>query len=384
MDALRASSMLLLVPAHAAGLLNGNGHDGAWAVAVFWVIHVFRLPLFFAMSGFFLALLIGRRGLAGTARNRTLRIVIPLGVGLLTLVPLLVAASKATGIVIAGDGEPTSGSAFHLQPSFLWFLWDLLIIDAVAVSAYLLAPRLLGLGGRAIRASVAHPAVGMALLAVPTAAALWTQPNWTAAPGTENFAPSPWTLAYYALFFALGATLCRHRELVAAARESAWRWAACAVAAAVPAALLFTLHNSPQLGDRPLVHASALLIYAIATWTSLIALVGLASRHLDRPRPRLRYLADSSYWIYLSHLTPMVLLIALLGGSGLGTAAQFLLVTLGSLAFSLATYPLLVRHTPIGLVLNGRRPRARRPWWRSPLAAPRAPTRPAAAAGRPT
>src|SRR5262249_38034301 len=151
--------------------------------------------------------------------------------------------------------------------------------------------------------------------AVPTALALWGQPEWTAAAPADSFLPNPSTLFYYALFFALGATLCRHRDLVDAARRSAWKWAACAVAATLPAAMLFAAHNSPQLAGQPVVQGAALLIYAAATWPSLIALVGLASRYLNQPRATFRYMADSSYWIYLFHLTPMVLLIALLSTS---------------------------------------------------------------------
>jgi fucose 4-O-acetylase-like acetyltransferase len=369
MDALRASSMLLLVPVHAAMLLAVNGHPGAWASAIYWLIHVFRLPLFFAMSGFFLALLVTRRGVGPTLRNRTLRIAVPLAVGLFTLVPLLVAVSHASGIAISGEGSTPHGGAFKIQLSYLWFLWYLLILDGIAFSAYLLVPRVAQRLGRGMRWAIANPLAGIALLAVPTTTALWQQPEWTAAAPAGSFVPNPSTLFYYALFFALGATLCRYRELVDAARRDAWKWAACAAAATLPAAALFASHNSPQLAGKTLVHGTALLIYAMATWTCLMALVGLASRYLNRPRTAFRYMADSSYWIYLFHLTPMVLLIALLSATGMATPLQFTLVVAGSLAASLATYPLLVRHTPIGRVLNGRRDRTRPPLWRVALPA---------------
>lgn len=356
MDALRASTMLLLVPVHAAGLLAINGQPGAWATSVFWLVHVFRLPLFFTMSGFFLALLLSRRGLGSTLRNRSLRIVVPLSVGLVTLVPLLLATGQATETAISdgGDGSAT----FSIQPSFLWFLWYLLILDGIAFTAYLLAPQMLRWLGDGMRRALASPRTGIALLAVPTACALWFQPRWFAAPATDTFVPSPSALAYYALFFALGATLCAHRGLVERARRDAWKWLACAAVATLPAGYLFTLHNSPELSSRIEVHGAALLIYAVATWTSLIALVGLASRYLGRPRPAVRYMADSSYWIYLSHLTPMVLLVALVAGSSVATPFQFAFVTVGSLAASLATYPLFVRYTAIGRVLNGPRQRS--------------------------
>lgn len=351
--------MLLLVPAHAAGLLAVNGHPGAWATSVFWLIHVFRLPLFFAMSGFFLALLLSRRGFGSTVRNRSVRIIVPLTVGLVTLVPLLFAASQATGTAISDSGE--GNGSFSVQPSFLWFLWYLLILDGIAFATYLLAPRTLKRLGEGMRRAIASPLAGIALLAVPTACALWFQPRWLAAPSTETFVPNPSALAYYALFFALGATLCTHRELVEAAKRDAWKWTACALVATVPAGILFTLHNSPELSSRIELHSAALLIYAVATWTSLMALVGLAGRYLSRPRPVFRYMADSSYWIYLSHLAPMVLLVALVAESGIATPIQFAFVTAGSLAVSFATYPLFVRYTAIGRVLNGPRERTLNP-----------------------
>jgi peptidoglycan/LPS O-acetylase OafA/YrhL len=370
MDALRASTMLLLVPVHSALLLSVNGHGGTWAMAFYWAVHVFRLPLFFAMSGFFLVLLLSRKGLRATARNRTIRIVGPLAIGLVTLVPLLILASRATGIAIGEEAPAVDGSPFVFEPSFLWFLWYLLIIDAAAVSIFLLAPGLLGRAGRGMRTLLSRPITGIALLVVPTTLALWPADHWIVDPRPGTFVPDPAALAYYALFFGLGATLSAHRGLVAEAGRNAWTWAACAVLAAVPAGLLFALRNSADLGSRPEIHLAALLIYAIATWASLLALVGLANRYLSQPRPALRYMADSSYWIYLSHLPAMVLVIALVGSTALGTGPQFVLITLGSLAFSLATYPLFVRYTPIGRLLNGPRQRPART----------SPTRPAAAA----
>ena len=100
----------------------------------------------------------------------------------------------------------------------------------------------------------------------------------------------------------------------------------------------------------------------MATLTCLFALIGLANRYLDRPRPRLRYLADSSYWIYLSHMPAVVVLVGLVGA--LTTPASFLVVTSGAIAFSLITYQLFVRYTFIGRVLNGPR---RRPSKAEPL-----------------
>jgi glucans biosynthesis protein C len=359
MDALRASTMMLLVPVHAAGLLAVNGHPGEWATAIYWFVHIFRLPLFFAMSGFFLALLLTRKGLGLTARNRTVRIAVPLAIGLVTLVPALILAADASEVAIVGGGQGNP-DPLSLEPSFLWFLWYLLIVDGAAIAAHLLVPNVLRTAGRWLRNRIARPLDGLPVLAVATALVLWPGAHWVAASPTDSFVPDLPGLLYYAIFFALGATLYTHRELVDGAAANAWRWAGCALVAVVPAAALHTLHNSPVYSTRPMIELAALLTYAIATWCSLLALVGLASRYLRRDRPSLRYLADSSYWIYLSHLPAMVLLVAAAGTTALGTGPQFLLVTVGSLAFSLATYPLFVRYTTIGRLLNGPRQRPRR------------------------
>jgi glucan biosynthesis protein C len=362
MDALRASTMLLLVPVHAAGLLAVNGHPGTWATAIFWLVHVFRLPLFFAMSGFFLALLLDRKGPRPTVRNRTVRIVVPLAVGTVTLVPLMIVAADLAGVAIVPAAVADAPRPFELEPSFLWFLWYLLIVDGAAFGIYLLAPRLVRSLGRHLRSVAARPLLCLPLLAVLSALPLWREPTWFSAPSTTTFVPDPLLLIYNALFFAFGAMLYANRDLVEAANRGCWRWAAGAIAATVPAGVLFALHNSAAHGDEAAVHAAALLTLATATWCSLIALVGLADRYLNRSRPALRYLADSSYWIYLSHLPAMVLVVGLTGATALGTGPQFLLVTAASLAFSLLTYPLFVRHTAIGRLLNGPRPRPRRSW----------------------
>lgn len=359
MDALRASTMFLLVPVHAAGLLSLNGFDGPWATAIYWLVHVFRLPLFFAMSGFFLALLLARRGPRRTVRNRSVRILVPLAVALCTLVPLMILVAQLTGIALSsGEGAP-QGSPFRFEPSFLWFLWYLLIIDTVAVGLYALRPQWVGAAGRCLRRVIDLRLGGIALLAVPTAAVLWSAPTWTAEPN-PTFVPEPAALAYYSLFFVFGATLCAHRELVTGFGRDAWRWAAWAVAATVPAALLFAWHMSSAESAGLAAHLAGLLTYAVATWASLLALVGLADRHLNRPRPTLRYLADASYWIYLSHMPAVVLIVALLDATMLGAAPRLALVTAGALAFSLATYAVLVRYTVIGQALNGRRRRPSR------------------------
>ncbi|MEE2844319.1 MAG: ankyrin repeat domain-containing protein, partial [Planctomycetota bacterium] len=95
LDALRAIAMLLGIALH--GLLAYTGFPWAvqdanqapWLGAVFAMIHGFRMPLFFLVSGFFTAMLWRKRGLQSLMRHRFFRIFVPCMVGLVTVIPTM-------------------------------------------------------------------------------------------------------------------------------------------------------------------------------------------------------------------------------------------------------------------------------------------------------
>jgi peptidoglycan/LPS O-acetylase OafA/YrhL len=114
LDALRAFAMLLGIVLHAAlsfidipWPVRDTVRAPSLGLAVS-AIHGFRMPLFFLLSGFFTAMLCGRRGLGGLLRQRTMRIALPLAMGCATIVPLMWAVviwAGATGST--GSDEPT-------------------------------------------------------------------------------------------------------------------------------------------------------------------------------------------------------------------------------------------------------------------------------------
>lgn len=94
LDALRSFAMVLGLVVHASlaffpipWIVHDTRPSGVLPI-VFVVIHGFRMPLFFLLSGYFTMLVYRRRGLGSLLHQRVLRIAIPLLLALVTIVPL--------------------------------------------------------------------------------------------------------------------------------------------------------------------------------------------------------------------------------------------------------------------------------------------------------
>ena len=88
-------------------------------------------------------------------------------------------------------------------------------------------------------------------------------------------------------------------------------------------------------------------------------LMGLFRWLAATERPWVRYVSDSSYWLYLAHLPLVVVAQRWAIDWDANVHLKFALIVLAVTPLLLASYHLAVRHTPIGAFLNG--PRRRRP-----------------------
>jgi glucan biosynthesis protein C len=355
LDALRVFAMALVVPWHAGIFFAVRGQGGIALAGALWFSHAFRMPLFFLLAGFLGAAVVHRHGERHWVRKRAVRLGIPLVIGVVALAPL--AGLLAVWVGEAGQsGYPSLAGFTHPRPDHLWFLWYLLIISAACVAVRSASGRL---GGwpRANRLLRRHgdSARAIALLSVPCALVLWSTGHWEADPPNTFMAPAG-LLAYYAIFFAVGWLLGDRATGLEALGAHPQRRLTTAVVVAVPAFWLFAHAGDPDIAGNPEVRLAALYLGAICCWCLLVGLVGFCRRHLAEERPSLRYAADASYWIYLSHmlfLAPLqLLLIGLLPGP-----AQFVLAVTATFALALLTYELIVRYSAIGRVLHGPRRR---------------------------
>lgn len=96
-------------------------------------------------------------------------------------------------------------------------------------------------------------------------------------------------------------------------------------------------------------------------FSAVFAVVGLSMRAFAGHSPVRRYIADSSYWIYIVHLPLVMLAQVWIQDWAWPWWIKLGLVSAGVAAVGLGSYELLVRHTPLGGWLNGRRV----PWRRA-------------------
>ena len=96
-------------------------------------------------------------------------------------------------------------------------------------------------------------------------------------------------------------------------------------------------------------------VYAAAVVSGTFGALGLFLRFATRQGKTLKFVSDASYWIYLIHLPLVFFFLISFSQLGIGSLATILLTTLMTIFIGLISYKLLVRHTLISTLLNGRR-----------------------------
>jgi peptidoglycan/LPS O-acetylase OafA/YrhL len=169
--------------------------------------------------------------------------------------------------------------------------------------------------------------------------------------------PLPGTLVHYAIFFAFGALLF---EVPGALAGFSRRWilALVVVVPLLPIAASFAFGAPWTHALLPVPALHRLLAWlgpSLYAWLASIALLGLFARVLPSESRVVRYLSDSSYWLYLAHLPLVVAGQVVLRGVAWPPFAKFVVLTVVSTALLLASYEWCVRRTWIGVLLNGKR-----------------------------
>ncbi len=330
--------------------------------ASIWFIHLFRMGLFFFLSGYFAKVVIERKGLGRFVWNRCLRLVIPfvlfypflLGAMTVVIIFALSYLEEPRGLMgmIAEAVKDSAGTQKRetLTTMHLWFVYYLVAFSALGALLYKFKPMRVDVLLRRPVELLFCP-----LLLVPGAMAGGTP---MAAP--ESFVPEWWPFAFYGLFFVSGWQWRGREKGLEVLGPYVWLLLAMG-------GLLFLGYYTlmPVLDLKAIVERGAtqglwirvLEAYLTAYLSVLLTIVCLllGQRYLAGKSPLLGFIADSSYCVYLVHLPIAIFLQTLLVPLAWAWPVKLVVVVVGTLVPCLATYVVFVRYTPLGWLLHGKR-----------------------------
>ena len=391
LDALRGVMMMLGIVLHAALLyltspppaapIPTDRNNALVFDVVFDFIHDFRMPTFFVLAGFFTALLVEKRGIQGTLRNRASRILLPLLAALVLILPptLILMSDFMLSVrfgthdlipnlahlkALAAEMAAKTGAPVDRLPiGHLWFLYYLCMFYLMIAPLRWLLARSSRIEAGLTRA-LANPLM-MLVFSVWTAITLWPFKGGQVHEGFVYFMPHPPSLLYYGSFFVLGYCFHTWRAFLDATTKHVWIMAMCAALLFPLSRVLSSLDHSAR-GASAELHFYAVLANALCTWALIYFFIGAALRFFDRPSPWIEYTAQSSYWVFLIHLPLVSLAGWWLVQFDLHAVLKFLLVCGFTSLIAFLTFHYGVQRTRISDFLHGRRFDLAWPWLAPP------------------
>jgi glucan biosynthesis protein C len=380
LDAARGIALLLGITFHASisfmpifigwAVMDISTNEG---VPIFMLIsHSFRLALFFLIAGFFSHMTFHKQGTHNFLKSRFLRIGIPLVIGWFLLRPLLITCWTMGAQSMRGEVDFMSSfsagltSLTELPNGFLvgthlWFLYYLLIISVgVLLIRYLLnlhqpiKSRLTQIADISI-AWVCSSNLGIVILSIPTAACLWFMQHWGIDTPDKSLVPLIPVSLLYAGCFLFGWLLHRQSSLMDSFSQLTWlKFILCFISIVVTIELS-SFEMKLSHSEYMLLKTGVMLSYGIMMWSLMSISIGLCKRVFSGPNKFVRYIADSSYWLYLIHLPLVIGLQIAFAELAIYWLIKLVCIFAITILISILFYDAFVRSTFIGATLNGKR-----------------------------
>lgn len=370
LDNLRALAMIAGVFFHAALAyspmlntywLSADTQQSPLVDVVGFFLHLFRMPLFFLIAGLFAAYLIAKRGMGGFIANRAKRVLLPLIIFLplcvwAVVAPMLAAVhsveNKSPVLAMVAKALANPAEAPPSPPPTTMHLWFLYVL----VFLYFFTWALSHFEWHRVSEKFANVKPAAFFIAIPLLLlpGLWLTSSPLPAP--DSFLPQLWSFGFYGLFFAAGYWLFSNNTSLE--KFSAY-WVYLLLGSIFLYFVYFQLIPKTIVMPAPPMEFSVKMVLKlceafIAVWMTLVCLV-LGMRFLNSPSRSMRFMADSSYWVYIIHVPLLFALQYPLMDKDWNWMSKFAVSLGGTLLIGAISYLLLVRWTPIGWMLNGKK-----------------------------
>lgn len=373
LDFLRGIMMLLGLVIHSAiyyMAIDGNYRDQSVSKVMDYtviLISAFRMPAFFILSGFFVALLYYRRGLSSMLSHRYQRIALPF----IIFMPFCLLSMDA--LYIIGEHIETHGSPgwdldlienkewLWNSTMHLWYLYYLIIyivLTATLIKLFKLvnSDRLYSLLSRvkdyfdmAIRQFhgiiIYGCLIGMVGINDPDGRVI----------GVSGFIPEFETFFFHIAFYLLGWLVYFSSNLLNTFYRLCWWYLVIALVTLLLAITAWLNQGEPGGEHYQLLHTFLAISNGVIASLLSFAFIGLSLRFCNRYNPWFRYITDASYWVYILHMTVCFAFVLLFYRWKAAAELKFLVVFSLSTFVCFFTYHRFIRSGAIGKLLNGRR-----------------------------
>ncbi|MES1225299.1 MAG: acyltransferase family protein [Bacteroidota bacterium] len=366
LDSLRAIMMLLGIVIHASITFGRIDYGTAWPIKdsstsfafdiIVSFIHSFRMPVFFVAAGFFGALLFYRKGPKKMLLNRFNRILLPFLAGVIIIYPLVFFAVVYSKSAIAGAPSPltnawnvlVSGQFLPFNVIHLWFLYFLILF---AFAGFVIAKLFNSDSTFTTSANKLFTSIlenfwyRLAVMSVLFFLCLfWIGRSSIAT--NNRWSIDPAIFVTYFLFFETGWVIFK--------TDCLNKLKGYPIAQLIAATILFLIYG---LTPWPQSAGSLLAKQILASLFSSLFIFGfiaLFMTYFNRYSPRLSYIMDAAYWVYIIHLPIVMFIPGLMAGMALPAVLKFSISFSGTSAICFISYHYLVRGTFIGKFLNGK------------------------------
>jgi peptidoglycan/LPS O-acetylase OafA/YrhL len=298
------------------------------------------MALLFIIAGFSSFAALQKRTPKQYVKERVLRLLVPLLLGLVLIVPVQGYYASLQHEGFAGnyfqflgqyftDFHDLSGYTGGFTPAHLWFILYLFVISLC------LLPLLMRL--RTPKEGPIKPWLWL-LAFIPVTA-------MEALPGIGGKNPF-----FYAALFLLGFLLARNAAAMAWVRRI--RFITLIAVIVLTPGYLILAYSLDWPSQVDLLGACMALLRNLCVWLTVLALMGLADTYLNKPAPVLNYLNGASYPVYVLHQSVLIVIAYYVVQANLSPALKFLAIMLSTLAACLALYEAFRRIAPARFILG--------------------------------
>jgi glucans biosynthesis protein C len=339
---------------------NAATYFGVQVVITF--LSSWMMPLIFVISGAATYYALGKRGVGKFLKDRTLRLLVPLGVGIFTHVAWQMYLERVSHNQFSGsflqwypsyfNGLNGFGGNFAWAGNHLWYLEMLFLFSLICLPllTWLRQPagaRVLSWMGNRL----ASPTAIYVPVLVIIALLLSLDPD-SGVLATRDF--GGWSLPTELVFFLVGFLLGSSEGMQAAIRRMRWVSLPLGIIMVAAAFSVYALYGDVPFGSP--IYMLLMVLYGLTNWCWMLTILGFGLERLNRCTPFLNYANEAVLPFYILHQSVLLTLGFFVVGWAISDLAKWLIILVTSFALVMLLYEFLVRRINLLRVLFGMRP----------------------------